>query len=346
MTKDMDIKMEVSPLVSIIIVTYNHKKYIDKCLKSVTKQDYSHEIIVVDNNSIDGTAEYIKTNFPQVKVIENSQNKGFGAGNNIGAKHSSGEYLVFLNPDTIVEDNWLKELVTPLFSGSKLITTPKILTYDGSKINTCGLIIHFTGLSFTRGYGDDPNNFDKIESVNGFSGCCFAISNRNFKFLQGFDENFFLYNDDVELSCRAKINGFDIIFIPTSTIRHDYFLNVQPMKLYYLEKGRYLFIRKYFNNKYFFCFFPSLFLVEIITFVYALKLRWNGLKYKLKAIKDGLLTKLKSEPFDGTNLLNIFDTKIPYGQLIYSKVGYIFLNLVNYLLDLNFQIVKTKLVKL
>ena len=207
-------------LASVIIVTYNHKKYLKSCINSVLKQDYPHEVIVVDNCSQDGSAQLVREKFPDIKLIESPENKGYGAGNNLGVRQAIGEYIIILNPDTIVESGWLRELVKPLES-ENIITTSKILLYDGSAINTCGIINHFAGLTFTRGLGAEPRAYQKSECVSGFSGCCFAMRKEKFEELGGFDENFFTYHDDSDLSWRAHLSGFRILYVPTSAVRHD-----------------------------------------------------------------------------------------------------------------------------
>ncbi len=95
---------------SVIIVTYNHREYMEDCLSSVLEND-PLEVIVVDNNSEDGTAEFIEENFPEVKLIRSFRNLGYGGGNNLGVRYAKGKYVVILNPDTRVEKNWLEELI-------------------------------------------------------------------------------------------------------------------------------------------------------------------------------------------------------------------------------------------
>jgi len=158
---------EIDQFVSIIIVTHNHKKYLNSCISSIKSQDFPHEIIIVDNKSTDGTVDYIRSHFPDVKIIQSPENRGYGAGNNIGVSYSKGDIVVILNPDTILEKDWLRELVFPVYSSDHIITTPKILTYNGSKINTCGNVNHFTGLTFTRGLGEDPSEYSIMMEVSG-----------------------------------------------------------------------------------------------------------------------------------------------------------------------------------
>ena len=325
-------------LASIIIITYNHKKYLESCINSVLKQDYPHEIIVIDNCSQDGSAQVIREKFPNIKLIESLENKGYGAGNNLGVKHAIGEYTVILNPDTIVEDGWLRELVKPL-ENEKKITTSKILLYNGSTINTCGNLNHFTGLTFTRGLGAEPSAYQKLEYVSGFSGCSFAMRKKDFEWLGGFDENFFTYNEDSDLSWRAHLRGFEIVVVPTSVVRHDYTLKVPPEKIYHEEIGRYMILRKYLSWKDFLLLFPSLLIAEVLTFGYAIKHGWRGMRYKLKAIKDGLTIKVNREIGDKNKLFKSLSVTIPVEQLTFHKVEKIIKTIANKIFDWNFKVV-------
>lgn len=325
-------------LASIIIVTYNSKKYMENCINSIQGQDYPYEIIVVDNASSDGIVQFIREKYPNIKIVENNKNKGYGAGNNIGAKNAKGEYLVILNPDTIVEKNWLRELISPIQKSDKLITTPKILIYDGSAINTCGNINHFTGLTFTRGLGEKPDSYPNEEFVSGISGCCFAIRKEDFDEIGGFDENFFIYNEDSDLSWRAHLKGFKILYVPKSIIRHDYQLKVEPEKICHLEKNRYLILRKYFSLKDLLILFPSLLMAEVLTWGYSIKNGWIGIKCKLKSI-DGLIMKVKKENGNKNNLFKILSTNIPVEQLTSNRIEKIIKFLANKIFILNYKVV-------
>lgn len=328
---------EQKELASIIIVTHNHRKYIDSCLNSVLTQDYPHEIIVVDNFSTDNTPEYVEKNFPNVKLIRNKKNVGYGAGNNIGAKYARGDYLVFLNPDTIVEKGWLRELVKPLEKNKKLITTPKILTYDGSMINTCGIICHFTGLSFTRGFRESPSKYNESEYVSGFSGCCFAIRRSDFEELGKFDENFFIYNEDTDLSWRAHLKGFKIMYIPSSIVKHDYSLKVDPWKIYHLEKARYIILRKYLSKRCYLLLLPSILMTEILTWGYAVFCGVKGIKSKIKSLKEGITIKIEKTRYDPKRLLKDMDWKIPVEQLSYGDFDKVIKRIANIIYEINYK---------
>jgi hypothetical protein len=283
-------------------------------------QEYPHEIIVVDNCSQDDTVKLIQIGYPEITLIQSPVNNGFGAGNNQGVSHANGEYIVFLNPDTIVHKDWLSSLLSPLEEQDHLITTPKILTYDGQQINTWGNINHFTGLNFTRGLGRDPTHYQDTWEVSGISGACFAMKKRDFLDIGGFDEHFFLYNEDSDLSWRAHFFNYTILCVPASIVRHLYRLNVTPEKLYFLETGRYMILRKYYSLRDIFLISPSLILAEVLTLGYALRLGRRGLMSKVTAIRDGFRGDVKKFPNARNIILPHLCAAIPEDQLTFNKM--------------------------
>jgi len=323
---------------SVIIVTYNHRKYMKDCLSSVLVNN-PLEVIVVDNGSTDGTAEFIEENFPQVKLIKSSRNFGYSGGNNLGVRCAKGKYVVILNPDTKVEKNWLEELLKPLEKEERLITTPKILTYDGSKINTCGNIEHFTGLTFTRGLNESPRKFNEFEYLSGFSGACFAMRKDDYLELGGFDERFFSYMEDTEFSWRAHAKGFKILYVPKSIVYHDYELRVPPKKIYHLEKGRYIILRKYLTWREVLLMLPSLLVTEILTWGYSILNGVKGVKFKIRGMKDGITTKVEKINCDKEKLLKNLDWKIPEEQLSYSVVDRVIKKIANLVYWINYEVI-------
>lgn len=323
-------------LASIIIVTFNNKKYLRLCIESIERQIFPHEIIIVDNQSQDGTFDLIRTNFPDIDFIKNNSNKGYGAANNLGVLHAKGEFIVILNPDTIVDQNWLSELINPLQKNEKIITTPKILVYDGSSINTCGNINHFTGLSFINGFTKNPLEMDNLDKFIGISGACFALKRQDFLNLGGFDEAFFLYQEDTELSWRAHSQGYSIVYVPSSLIRHDYSLNLSPEKIYQLEKGRYMILRKYYTRKEILRFLPSLILTEILTTCYSCKYGYKGIYFKMKAFIDGNKANIQKISVNKKNLLPFLSSNIPIDQLCHSKLHIAIKKVSNAIFKLNY----------
>ena len=326
--------------VSIIIVTYNSIKYIDNCIKSILVQRYNFEIIVIDNCSTDGTCEYVSENFPSVNVIKNSGNFGYGNANNLGVKYATRDIILIINPDTIMEDGSIESLLSPLLNTNKLITTPKILTYNSSIINSCGHINHFTGLGFTRGFGAEPSAYQRYEYVCGAPGTCFAMKRIDFIELGGFDETFFMYREDGDLVWRAHLNNIKILYVPTSVIRHDYKLKVTPKKLYHIEKGRYLILKKYFSVLDFMFLSPSLFLTEILSFGYATRLGVEGLLCKLSSMKYILFLETCKVRGNKLNLINNLSYEIPVDQLTFNPADKILKKLFNKMYKLNFYALK------
>lgn len=329
--------MSLNSNTSIVIVTYNHQYFIEECLKSLIKEK-TLEIIVVDNNSTDKTVEIIQKNFKQIKLIKNHENTGYGSGINLGVKTAKGKYLVIINPDTKIKENSIHELLKPLKEDENLITTSKILYYDGNQINTCGNKEHFTGLAFTRGLGDDPKCFNDFELVNGLSGVCFALKKDNFRDIGGFDENFFIYMEDTELSWRCKAKGLKVLYVPTSVVYHDYTLVVTPEKLYHLEKGRYIILRRYLTWREYLIVSPSLIMTEILTWGYSILEGPSGIKFKLLALRDGLFMEIKEIKCDRRELLKSLDWKIPTRQLSYTLLDRSVRKIANLIYKFNYHL--------
>jgi Predicted glycosyltransferases len=327
-------------LVSIVIVTYNSADYVEACINSIYARHgrgvYALEIIVVDNHSSDDTVRILKERFSSVALLENDENYGWGRANNQGVARATGDFIVILNPDTLVEEGWLDALIQPLIGRRRLLTTPKILIYDGSTIGNCGNILHFTGLAFTRGYGADKDACAVSEPVSYVSGCCFAVRRDEFLQLGGFDEVLFLYHDDLDFTCKAYLAGFESLYVPTSIIRHDYRLDVPPEKFFLLEKGRYIFLRKYLSTGDVLRFVPSLVVSEVLSFSFAAKLGFRGVLCKLRAAREGLFDDVPRLRGDKENLFKHFSRTIPNDQLTTNRIERAGVRLANGIFLLNY----------
>lgn len=317
------------------MVTYNHRQHIERCLNSIYK--LSSEIIVVDNNSTDGTVEFIKENYPDVKLIENPENLGYGTSVNRGVEHSQKKYVVILNPDIWAEDDFITELLKPLLGDENLITTPKTLTYDGSQINTCGNILHFTGLTFTRGLGAQKEDYDSIDYVPGLSGVCFAVRRDLFREIGGFNESIFLYMEDAELSWNINSRDLKIMYVPSSIIYHDYVFKVPAEKIYHLEMGRYAILNSYFTWREYLMFLPSLMVAELYTWGYSLIRGYNGVKHKTRAVKDSRRKDVVKKDCNSRNLIESFEWAIPEGQMRYKFFDKFIRKLGNSVFFLNYK---------
>ena len=273
------------PTASVIVVNYNGRSHLDACLRSVlTNSGRDVELILVDNQSDDGSADYVIDNYPQVQVIKN-QNNGYGAGNNLAASVALGTYLVFLNPDTYVTPGWLDSLLLPLAANEQIgLTTPKIaLMNDPLHLNTAGNDVHVSGLTLCRGMGESVDAFGETTVVSAVSGAAFAIRRELFEQLGGFDADFFLYMEDTDLSLRARLAGFRCLYVPRSVVYHDYTLQFGPNKTYYQERNRYLMLLKNLRWRTLLLMLPALLVTEGLTWGFVLMQEPARFANKLRA---------------------------------------------------------------
>jgi len=271
---------------SIIIVNYNGGEYILVCLQSLVNViDDGVEIIVVDNASADDSPNLIKNAFPDIRMICSTTNLGFGGGSNLGVRYARGKYLAFLNPDTVVEPGWLESLVLALEANpdAGLATSKILLIDDPNRINTCGNNVHITGLTLCRGMGQPADAFPKLDEVSAISGAAFVVRRELFDWLGGFDENFFLYMEDTDLSLRARLAGYKCIFVPESIVYHHYALRFGFNKIFYQERNRYYLLLKHFHWWTLVAALPALLLAEVIAWGFNLLREPNRMQNKLNA---------------------------------------------------------------
>ena len=171
--------MDKTPLVSIIILNFNAGKLLLNCIESLTKLAYQNiELIIVDNVSTDNSQNQCKEKFPQVKLIQNEKNSGYCGGNNVGIKNANGEFIIILNPDTIVESNLIDELLDAYNIHGEGLYQPKILSLeDKSILQSTGNMIHIFGFGFARDKGNQENNEIKETAKIGYAAgtCLFAL---------------------------------------------------------------------------------------------------------------------------------------------------------------------------
>lgn len=217
---------QVLPTVSVVVLNYNGRRYLGECFRSLEQPlNYPEEkvqLIMVDNGSNDGSTEYMKANFPQVKVISNPQNLGFARGNNIGAEQASGEYVAFLNNDTRVHPDWLIELVSAVSKNEDVVCAgSRILSWDGKRIDFIGGAMNFHGMGFQIDYGEEyKGGHEKDKEILFPCGASMLIRRDIFLDCGGFDEHFFAYYEDVDLGWRLWVLGYRVIFAAKSIAYH------------------------------------------------------------------------------------------------------------------------------
>ena len=210
----MDYKNE--PLVSIIIVNYNGKHHLEKCLESLMKIDYeNYEIILVDNNSADGSREFVEKLYTSVKIIKLDKNYGFAEPNNIGTKSAKGDLLLFLNNDTIVTFNFLSELVNVLNKEPDITICQSLLLKPNGDIDSSGDYIDVLGRAYSS-----RKKVNEVKDIFSARGASMIIRKKNFVELGGFEKTFFASFEDVALGWKAWLWGYRVVIVPKSIVYH------------------------------------------------------------------------------------------------------------------------------
>jgi GT2 family glycosyltransferase len=275
-----------SPLVSIIIVNYNGKHLLTACLDSVFRQTYRNiEVIVVDNGSADNSSEYIESHYPPVRLIKNNENLGYAKGNNIGIENSEGEYIATLNNDTKVAPDWIENLVTAAEKDKNIgICASKQLNfYQPKLIDSAGICLHRGAYPFDRGRNEeDKGQFDEPVEVFGASGASAFYRREMLQKIGLFDEDFFTYQEEFDLSWRAKLCAWKCVYVPNAVVYHISGATAgsgSKFSTYHMERNRLLAIIKN---------FPSIPLFMCFPFI--LKYEFDILLRILFSFKNELIT--------------------------------------------------------
>lgn len=210
--------MKKQPFCSVIVLNFNGKRFLDDCFKSLRKINYPrkrYEVIMADNGSRDGSVEFVKKKFSWVKVLQLDKNYGFAEGNNRAIEKAKGDYLIFLNNDTKVDENWLTELIN--------------VANRNKKIGVCGSKVLDETLDAVVGEGRlNILSMPEIRSKHDTESECFFVSGTSLlikrtalrKLKYCFDPSFFAYFEDVDLCWRARLLGYRVFYVPQSVVLH------------------------------------------------------------------------------------------------------------------------------
>ncbi|MDD5415830.1 MAG: glycosyltransferase family 2 protein [Candidatus Daviesbacteria bacterium] len=211
---------------SVVIPNWNGKNLLEDCLQSLENQSLKDfEIILVDNGSEDESIKYAQDNFPQVKIIKLERNFGFARAINEGVKASVAEYVVFLNNDTEVDKEWLKNLIYCARGYPEVISVnSKLLNfYDRKIIDGVGILINEIGQARSVGWQEkDLGQFDKEQYIFGATGGASLFRRADFIKVGGFDENYFMYSEEVDFAFRAQFQGYKSIFCSKAVVYHKH----------------------------------------------------------------------------------------------------------------------------
>ena len=206
----------------VVVVNWNGRRWLADCLRSIEAQQEPVEVVLVDNASTDGSVEYVRQEFPRVRVTALDRNEGFARANNLGAQGATCDYLVFLNNDTRARPGWLRALFAAADAdpavglvASRLIymDRPDVIDSAGDGYLRCGG-------AFKVWHGRPSATAPGERDVFGVCGAAFLIRRSLYEALGGFDERLFMIYEDVDLSFRARLRGARVVYAPAATVDH------------------------------------------------------------------------------------------------------------------------------
>ena len=290
---------DIKSSVSIVIPHWNNVDVLSECLESILNTDFENfETIVVDNASTDNSVASVRSNYPNVKLIENEKNYGYAGGCNIGAEAAIGNYLIFLNNDTVQEKDWISNLIKTINSDDKIAAVqPKILNYYDRNVfdyaGGAGGHMDIYCFPFARGrifsfQEDDEGQYNNKEKCFWSSGTCFMVRRELFQKAGGFDEGFFAHMEEIDLCWRLYAMGFEVWVEPDSVVYHKNALTL-PMhshKKYYLNHRNSLLmlLGNYSIKNVFLVGIPRLILEKIACLYSILKLDWRHFTAILRSL--------------------------------------------------------------
>lgn len=210
--------------IAVVVPNWNGEKVLSACLDSLLAQTQKAHIVVVDNGSVDASLSLLK-NYPDVEVIALAKNRGFASGMNTGiqkALDKDFEYVAAFNNDAVADKHWLKRLVGVLGAKPGVgIATCKLLSADGRRIDSTGDQYTTWGLPYPRGRGEENlRKYDALTNIFAASGGASLYRAKTLKEIGLFDEDFFAYYEDVDLSFRAQLGGWQIAYVPAAIAYH------------------------------------------------------------------------------------------------------------------------------
>jgi GT2 family glycosyltransferase len=218
-------KVSRVPEVSVIVINWNGLRFLDPCFESLLGQevDGGVEAILLDNGSTDGSPDHVRMYWPVVRVIDSGGNLGFAAGNNLGLRCARGRHLVLLNPDTRVQPGWLGALLDAVRSDERVgaVTSKLVFMADPTEIQNAGSLLLSDGSGADRGFHErDEGQFETRDEVFGACGAAVLYRREMLDDVGMFDETFFNYYEDTDLSWRMRLRGWRVLYEPRAVVHH------------------------------------------------------------------------------------------------------------------------------
>lgn len=250
---EMPMKVGSLPSVSLIVLNWNGRRFLDACLNSLADLDYpGPEIILVDNGSTDGSATYVAVQHPSVHVIRSPFNLGYAGGMNVGIAHSTGDIVILLNNDIIVPREWLREFIGGICPDERIgVAGCKLYYADGVTLQHAGgYVVHPRGTTGHYGYRQrGEGSCDTPTDVEYVTGAAMAIRRPFLSMTRGLDPGYEpIYYEDVDICYRAREMGWRVVYIPRAELIHlesATMVRDSPSYLRNLHRGRLRFVLKW-----------------------------------------------------------------------------------------------------
>jgi GT2 family glycosyltransferase len=282
------------------VVNWNGKELLQDCLGALQQQVYRcFTVILVDNGSNDGSVEFVNSYYPDIKTISLSNNVGFSAANNIAIKTVNTRYVALLNNDAVPHPSWLKELVETLETHPHVgFVASKMLFYDNPEIiDRAGDSYTKAGAGLFRGRGTSSDNYSKQEWIFGACAAAALYRTQMLRDIGLFDKDFFLVYEDVDLSFRAQLRGYQCLYVPEAVVHHKVSSSIiydSPTSVYYGHRNlEWVYIKNMPAGLILKTIFPHLIYDMAAFFFFAargrskdfIKAKWDALKGLKKALK-------------------------------------------------------------
>ena len=258
---------------SVVVVAYHSGAALARCLRALRQGAPEAEVIVVDNGGAED--DIADERWDGLRVVQPEENVGFAAGANRGAAESDGDVLVFLNPDTVVTPGALRRLASTLENPEIGIAMARLRLLDRPELlNSGGTVVHVSGLAWAGRFGEPAEEITTLEDVAGASGAALAVRGETFRVLGGFTGELFMYQEDVELSWRAHLQGLRVVVDPGADVFHEYDFGGHSSKIALLERNRVIFVLTAYSGRLLLLLGPVLALGELAMLVLAARRGW------------------------------------------------------------------------
>lgn len=316
--------------VSAVVLAYLDEPWLEKCVEALlSSEGVETEVIVVDNGCTNGAVDRVSDR-DGVNVVVAGSNLGFAGGCNLGAAQATGEVIALINSDAVVDAGAVRRLAEVAVRRDVGIACGSVrLAEDPEKLNSAGNPIHFLGLSWAGSFREPAAAHSLEQEVAGASGAAMSMRRELWERLGGFEERYFAYHEDAEISLRCWQQGLSVVYVPDAAVVHHYEFARTQQKFYLLERNRLIFVLTLFETSTLAAIMPALLLFEAGTLVVSIAQGWW--RQKISAWRwvianrrwirgrRGILQRERTVP--DRRLVHLFDSRFTAGN--YPLPGYL-----------------------